>query len=165
MARQRVKKIDNLIWDGSTGSSNGLAAGSSAAVNFAVTGNAPSTLLRLRGTHICFLDGVQAPGVLNVVRYGIVKVPEGSGTTVQYDPASDETAPWLFYNSVLLGYEEMVTDAIGLTEISSFREIVDNKAMRRMRPDEELQWAVNNTALVGSAAINAGFAIRFLQGF
>ncbi len=165
MARGRVRKIDNLIWDTSTGSGLGLAAGSDVGVLWGTAGTAPSTLLRIRGNFRTWLAGTIAPGPVNVIQAGIILVPEGSGTTLRYSPASDPNAPWLWFMSAVLGYEESVTDVIDVAGLQMHNEVVDNKAMRRVRPDVELQMGVSNTALSGSQAIDFAYAMRFLQGF
>ncbi len=166
MARRRgVKKIDNLIWELSTGSVLAQAAGTSA-LNFSTVGTTPTTLLRLRGEIVGYLSGTQSPTGLAVLTCGIIKVPEGSSTTAQYDPVSDANAPWLWFSSYFLGYDETVVDVIQSTvAVSSFRETIDNKAMRRIRPDEELQFVVTNTTVGAARSTNIAYSIRWLQGF
>ncbi len=163
MAR-RTKKIDNVIWDLSTGGVGALSAGTSA-ILFASVGTQPTTLLRMRGQVLSYVDATQAPGGLVQLTMGIIKVPEGSGTTVQYDPATDANAPWIWYDFALLGYEEMVTDVVDVPGATSFRSVIDNKAMRRIRPDEELQFAITNTTQAGALSVNMRYGVRWLQGF
>ena len=165
MARARVKKIDNLLWDISSGGFTGVAAGTSAGLVFIAVGTIPTTLLRMRGTFRAWIDGVQAPGGISLIQAGVIKVPEGSGTTVRYSPALDGNAPWVYYASGIVAYEEMVADAVAISGLELFNDHVDNKAMRRIRPDEEFQFVVSNTAISGAVAINAAYGIRFLQGF
>ncbi len=165
MPRRFVKKMDNLFWGLAGGSQLALAAGSFAGQVFLSVGTIPSTLLRIRGTVLAFIDGVQAPGVLNSVTWGIIKVDEGAGSTSRYDPVADSNAPWLAYGTFLIGHEEMVTDVLGGAGLDWQRHVVDNKAMRRIRVDQEVQISVSNVALAGSAPINFAFALRVLQGF
>jgi len=96
---------------------------------------------------------------------GIIKVPEGTSTTVVYDPVTDGDAPWLWYDFANLAYEEYVTDVIGSTEAAMRRIIVDNKAMRRTRPDEEYQFVATNQTTNGAAAVDIAFGFRTLIGF
>ncbi len=166
MARARTKKIDNVFWGVASGTFDAIAAGNDGALNFIAVGTQPSTLLRLRGQFVTYIDGVSAPGLFVLVQAGIIKVPEGSTTTVRYSPAGDSNAPWLWYTNALIGYEEAVADAVDVAGLNMHREIIDNKAMRRIRPDEEFQFAISNTNIGGGApAINAAYGIRVLQGF
>ncbi len=160
----RTKKIDNVIWDLSANFIGSLSAGAQA-INFAGVGTTPTTLLRQRGEVFGILDGTQVPGVAVRLTYGLIKVPEGSSTTVQYDPVADSNAPWIIYGAGHLAYEEMVTDVIDVPSLTGFRERIDGKAMRRIRPDEELQWVFTNTTLNSAGNVSCGFYIRWLQGF
>ncbi len=163
MAR-RTRKIDNLIWDHSSGSFLAQSAGSAAAI-FATVGTTPVTLLRIRGQLAAYIDAASAPTKLVKCTFGLIKVPEGSGATLQYDPVDDANAPWIYWSSWFLGYEEMVTDVISVQGMSSFRETIDNKAMRRIRPDEELQVAFSNVTVGTASSVNMTYTVRWLQGF
>ena len=162
MAR-RVKKMDNLFWGVATGFFAGQSAGP-AALNFITTPTLPATLLRLRGEVICYLDGAGASSELIRVHMGIILVPEGSGTTVVYDPHLDPNAPWLYHQIVHLGYEERVTDVVDSPVTSAARYVIDNKAMRRIRPDVEAQFCMTNETVGGAEAVNVVYGIRVLQG-
>jgi len=165
MARRREgRKIDNLRWNRAHGSALALSAGTAAVALISVT-TLPETIMRIRGNVLTYLDATQAPGGLVLVSMGIIKVPEGTATTVVYDPQADSDAPWLWYSNFHLGYEEYVTDVIDAPGASSMRVIIDNKAMRRTRPDEEYQFVVTNTTVGGAAAINVAYATRILIGF
>ncbi len=161
---RRVKKIDNLIWDLHTSASLALAAGS-VGVAFVGVGTQPATLLRMRGEILYWVDGTQAPGGAIQVFSGIVKVPEGSGTDVAYDPFNDGNAPWIWFSCISLGYEEMVTDVVAVQGAQFARVGIDNKAMRRIRPDEELQLVHRNVTTGTAMAVNISTTVRLLQGF
>jgi len=45
-----------------------------------------------------------------------------------------------------------------------YREVIDVKAMRTIRPDREVQWVVENTSLAGALSVNISIAARFLLG-
>ncbi len=111
------------------------------------------------------MDAASADAAAIHVSYGIILVPEGSGTTVQFSPFADANAPWLLWGAGLLGYEEQVTDVIDTPGLTSFREKIDNKAMRIIRPDVEMQLVVENTTAGGTDAINFSYQLRWLQGF
>jgi len=159
-----AKKIQSTLWELSTGSSLALAAGS-AAIGFSSVGSAPTTLLRMRGEVLVFKNAVSAPGVLASVAMGIILVPVGSGTTVQFSPVTDANAPWIWYETAHIGYEEMVADVIDVPTVSGKRITVDGKAMRKIRPEVEMQFVVENTTIGTALSINMVYSIRWLQGF
>ncbi len=165
MARSRVKKIDNLFWGVASGFVSALSSGSTNARNFTGVGTQATTVLRIRGEALGYFDAAQAPGSSCLIQYGVIQVPEGSTTTVLYSPADDSNAPWLLYGIMAVGYEEMVVDAIAIAGLEMARHTIDNKAMRRLRPDVELQLAVSNVAIVGTPAVNFLYGMRVLQGF
>jgi len=167
MARARSrfpKKIDNLRWDGWNLSALSFGAGQSASV-FRSAGTLPETLMRLRGNFLGYLDGTQAPGALVLISVGIILVPEATGSTVLWSPVADDNAPWLWYTSFHLGYEEYVTDVIDAVGAPVYRETIDNKAMRRIRSDVEVQIVFENTTIGSAASVNLVTSGRLLQGF
>ncbi len=164
MANRHAKKIDNLVWGPFGGAFLAQAAGTAANL-FKSVQTVPQTLMRLRGEALIYVDATQAPGGLTQVEMGIIKVPEGSGATARYGPSDDANAPWLWFASLHIGYEEMVTDVIDVPGISSARIVIDNRAMRRLRPDEELQIAIQSTTVGGAISVNAVYTGRHLVGF
>ena len=170
MARHRgnsghVKKIENLIWQNSQGANLAQSAGSVAAIAFATVGTLPVTLLRLRGEFLSWLDAAGAPGEVVQVNAGIIFVPEGTATTVVYSPQSDANAPWLWYAAFTLGREEQVVDVIALEALAMKRIEIDNKVMRRIRLDVEVQFVIETVNVSGSPASNHAFNIRWFEGF
>ncbi len=157
------KKIDNVRWTLSSGFFSAISAGTFA-LAFLADSSTPETLMRMRGRVLTFLEGALAPGGQVRVTMGIIKVPDGTGTTVLFDPVTDAAAPWIWYDVMNLGYSEYVTDVIASTEAAQGRMIVDNKAMRRIRPDEEVQIVVTNTTVDQAASVNVSYAIRTLLG-
>jgi len=163
-ARRRGKKIDYTRWV-STGAIGVLALSAGTDGQLALTtGVRPETLMRTRGQLVVTLDGVQAPTSLLDVAVGLIKVPEGQGTTVVSSPITDGNAPWLYYERFTIGYEEMVADVIDIPSLTIFRAEIDSKAMRIIRPDEEVQFVVEQATISGSAAINVAASFRFLLG-
>ncbi len=161
-----TRKLDNVRWTFSSGFFSAVSAGDQA-LGFFTAQTLPETLMRIRGSVAAWLDNFDAPPVGIIIQMGIIKVPEGTGTTVVYSPASDANAPWLWYSSALLAYEEKVTDVIDVPGMTAQRFDVDNKAMRRIRPDEELQIVMSNTTLGGGGAgdVNVAYGLRSLIGF
>ncbi len=156
------KVIDVLRWGGSHLQFGSQAAGT-AALTF-ITDGATETLLRIRGEVLCYLDAAQAPTAQIKVAIGALVVQAGSGTTVINAPTTDPDAPWLFYETFDLAYEEMVTDVIDIPLITAVRLKVDSKAMRILRPGREVQMVVENTSIQSAASFNLGFSSRVLLG-
>ncbi len=157
------KKLDHTRWDNSNGIF-GTSAGA-AAFEFSAVGTEPATLLRIRGEVAAWVDGTQAPAKAALISYGIILVPEGTGTTVLFDPFLDANAPWLLYGQGVIAYEEMVTDVVDVPGVTSFRHVIDNKAMRIIRPDVEMQFVVTNTTIGGALGVNLNVGLRWLIGF
>ena len=161
-SRFPVRRKNSYLWQNSAGSFSAQAAGA-AALNFSSVGTLTTTMLRMRGEVVGFLDSPATVGQLIEVAYGIILVPVGSGTTVQFDPITDVEAPWLLWGVHFLGYEEMVTDVIDVPVITGFRDTIDNKAKRIIRPEMEMQFVVKNTTVFSSDSINFAYSLRWLQ--
>jgi len=160
--RRSGKKIDFVHWTGFSDTFNGQAAGSVGKTLFAAQHD-PETLLRIRGNFVSYVDGAQAPGGQIGVGAGIILVPEGTGTTVLWAPLADADAPWIWYTSFLLGYEEYVTDVIDSPGVTSFREVIDNKAMRVIR-NQEVQLVVEQGTTGTAMSMNGAIHGRGLFG-
>jgi len=166
MARSRQKKIDHVRWIGfSSGTTGfGLAAGTVAALAISPT-SFQETVMRTRGQFSAFVDALQAPGNSAVISVGMVIVPEGTGSSVLWSPFTDRNAPWFYYAQAVLAYEEYVTDVIDSPGMTSFRQAMDSKAMRKAAPDTEIQVVFENTTLGGSGlSVNANLIGRVLIG-
>ena len=139
-----------------------MAAGNDA-LQFSAVGSLQTTLVRIRGEITGYIDAAAAPGGLVQVNYGIILVEDGAGTGSRWTPVDDATAPWLLYGTALLGYEEMVTDVVDVPGLTSFRYVIDSKAMRIVRPDQEMQFVCENTTVFTARAINVAYSLRWLQ--
>ncbi len=163
MARRRSgKKIDFVHWTGLQEQFGPQAAGSSA-VNAVAAQHDPETWLRFRGNLLCYMDGASAPGRLAQIAVGLILVPEGTGTTVLWSPATDADAPWMWYDIFAIGYEEMVIDVIDVPGATSYRSVIDSKSMRIVR-NQEVQLVIENVTLAAAASVNAVISGRFLSG-
>ncbi len=156
------KVIDQTRWDGSTLTFNAQGAGTSALVM--VTDGTQETILRIRGQIISYADGAQAPAGHVVMALGALVVQASSSTTVIQSPLTDADAPWLFYETWNIGYEEMVTDVIDVPGITSFRKTIDSKAMRILREGREVQLVLEQISLGGAMNTNTSLAFRMLLG-
>jgi len=165
MARRRSghgKRIDYTHWTYFSASNLAIGAGTAAAtLNAAV--HEPETLLRIRGSLSCYMDGASAPGKLVSIGVGIILVPEGTGTTQLWTPITDGDAPWIWVSYFEIAYEEMVTDVIDVPGMTSYREVIDSKAMRVIR-NQELQYVVENATIGSAASVNVALSGRVLTG-
>ncbi len=163
MARRRSgKKIDFVHWTLGSFTFQSQAAGT-AAVNVNPAQHDPETLLRIRGEWSAFLGGPNSPGVVVSVAIGLILVPEGTGSTVLWSPITDGDAPWIFWDTAILGYEEMVADVIDVPAMTGVRRVIDNKAMRIVR-NQELQAVVENATIGVAGNIDALGQFRVLSG-
>ncbi len=163
-ARRSGKKIDFVHWHGAVPTSQARAAGTTGVQVAAALSTHPETLLRIRGNVLCYADATQAPGGLIDIGLGLIVVPGGTGTTVTQAPITDADAPWLWYDRFAIGYEEYVTDVIDLPVAAAYRSVIDNKAMRILRLDEEIQFVVENATLGAAMSVNVVASMRLLFG-
>jgi len=145
----------------SSGAIGGTFAAGTVAGTISAAQHDRETLLRTRGNLMAYIDATQAPGKAVLITAGMILVPEGTGATVLWSPTTDGDAPWFWYTAFILGYEEMVTDVVDVPALTGFREIMDSKAMRRIR-NQEIQLVLENTTLATAAAVNLYLAGRFL---
>ena len=163
MARGRhAKKIDSVHWTYGSWSIGAMSAGTQGA-SVLNAQHLPETLLRIRGENVVYVDATAAPGTLAAITSGLILVPEGTSSTVLWSPITDGDAPWIWWDSVIVGHEEMVTDVIAVQEMLGARRVIDNKAMRRIR-NQEVQFVVENATLLGAESVNVFGAARFLSG-
>ncbi len=151
MARRRERPV-NRHWTGFAGHTAALSAGSIGILISPATHDR-ETVMRTRGELLVNVDGAQAPGGRAQISAGMVLVPEGTGTTVLWSPFTDDDAPWFWYWTGVLGYEEMVTDVIDVPGLTSVREVVDNKSMRIVR-NQEIQLVIENTTIASAVSVN-----------
>ena len=163
MARRRSgKKIDFVHWAGFQENVSALSAGTAAREAFSAQ-HLPETLMRTRGEYLVYMDAASAPGKLVTIGLGMILVPEGTGTTVLWSPLTDPDAPWFWYETVSIGYEEMVTDVVDVPGITSARGSIDSKAMRIIK-NMEIQLVVENVTLLTAATVNVVVTGRSLFG-
>ena len=161
--RSGGRKIDFKHWTTATGALASLATGTPAAVTMLAAQHLPETILRTRGEVAVSLEGVQAGGAGVGIACGLILVPEGTSTTVLWDPQADGEAPWLWWDFFNIIYEEYVTDVIESVLTASARRVIDSKAMRRV-VNMELQFVATNTTLLGASSVNVTAGIRVLAG-
>ncbi len=163
MARRRSgKKIDFTHWTYGSATATALSAGAAAVTLFSAI-HLSETFLRFRGEWTAYLDSTSAPGIGLAVTAGMILVPEGTGTTVLWDPVVDGDAPWMWWDTFHLGYEEMVTDVVDIPGITFGRRVIDSKAMRIVR-NQEVQVVFNNATILSADAVNVQLSGRSLSG-
>ena len=167
MARGRgsyQKKIDTVHWTEGGWTFGALAAGAVGGITFAAQ-HLPETLLRIRGEWAAWFDGALSSGEGVSVTAGLILVPEGTGSTVLWSPVTDGDAPWIWWDSMLLAYEEPVVDTIAIQAMLGRARVIDSKAMRKVR-NTELQAVVENTTRSGfnAATVHCCGEFRGLAG-
>ena len=161
MARQRhAKKIDTVHWTVTNPVESVLVGAGTVGINLAPAQHLPETLLRLRGGLSIGLAGGLTAGSGLEVGVGIILVPEGTSTTVLWSPLTDGDAPWIWWGSYSLEYNEYVADVIARQITPEVRVVVDSKAMRKIR-NTELQMVIERVAITGLTAVNASVLGRF----
>ncbi len=156
-------KIRNLRWGRSVSRFNAQSAGTAALV-FITAADTQDTIMRMHLEICAWIDAVQTPSKLIDVAVGAIVMPEGQGTTVVSSPITDDTAPWIFYERFVLGYEEYVTDVIDSPGLTTFRKTIDVKSMRILRPDREVQLVFEQATIVTAAACNLTVSASVLLG-
>ena len=165
MARRRGsgKTIDSVRWTGDVVTQM-LAVSASAAVQQYAVGDqevAP-TILRTRGFLLLWMDAAVAAGEAMHLAIGLRTAPKGSGATVAITPISEAEADWFVWRSVTLAAESVATG--GILNTSFYKMEIDSKAMRKMKPGQEIQLVLGYLNIVGGAAVNVAGQLRFLLG-
>ena len=131
------KKIRETHWTLGSFTVAALNGSTSGAVNVFAAQHLPETIMRIRGRYSIALDGTMASSEGAGGACGLILVPEGTGTTVLWSPVTDGDAPWIWWDSFALLYEEAVTDAVeSTTQVSSQMGVIDLKVMRIVRNQE-----------------------------
>ncbi len=158
------KKIDTVHWALGSWQARDQAAGT-VALNVLGAQHLPETLLRIRGEYAANLTGAIADGVGVNVTQGLIQVPEGTDTTVLWSPITDGDAPWIWWDTMNLLYDELVADVVATQSSLSGRRVVDSKAMRKIR-NTEIQWVAEIATITGFSvgSINVAGQARFLAG-
>ena len=159
MARRREGRRTDYTWQDSQLALLAVAAGTPTAGQiFSV--NLSSTLVRVRGEVLAWLDATPAAGDAVVVGCGMRVAPNGAGNTVIIDPLSDGDGDWFWYELMTLAFDG--TDVNGVT--AAKRIEIDGKAMRRVKQAEEIQFVMNQLTIGTAQAVNVSVNVRALFG-
>ncbi len=159
MANRTGRKPD-LHWVGlfAAGADDAIGA-SQAVVGAAKVSGRHETILRIRGNYGTFLgDTGAANGDTVRVAAGLLLITSG-GTSASL-PIDDPDAPWIWYDTVVLS-RNVETASGALTR--SHTIVVDNKAMRIIRGDQDLVFVVQSVDVAGAPTIGFNFAARMLM--
>ncbi len=130
---RHAKKIDTVHWTGAAGQFIAQAAGAAAGLLFPAQ-HLPETLLRIRGEWAANLDGQLGSARGAQISCGIIQVPEGTAATVLWSPFTDADAPWIWWDSFTLMYNEYVGDVVWSVNTADARRVVDSKAIKPTPP-------------------------------
>ena len=119
-----------------------------------------STILRIRGQVLVYLDGLGTTGELVKVGLAISKLPEDASSTL-LAPITDPAADYLWHNVVHVGYEENVFNEFSQS-VSAVCIDIDSKVMRRMRTGDQLSFVAENVTVGAAASVNVAAGGRFL---
>ena len=158
MANRKTGRRADLRWLLGAFTTQTLAAGGSASFAVIAGGNTSQTIMRVRGSWSCHLDGTATAA--DVVRVGIGLLVVQSGAAAASLPLTDSEAPYFWYDVVTLSGEESVGGS--RAGLPMYRSVVDGKAMRVLRPDRDVLVIIETADVVGAPVINATFDGRFL---
>jgi len=150
----------DLRWTGGLASFAALSAGSSA-VAVLTQGNTSQTLMRVRGNVLANVEGAEAQGDSAEIGISLLLGQAGLGAAeIESTPLGDPDAPFIWYTRfVLAAVGTGADDALGGRV---YREVVDNKAMRVIRPDQELYVVVESLTISGALAADVHVGLRML---
>ena len=89
---------------------------------------------------------------------GVGFIPIQSGATGTSLPLTDGDAPWIWHHVFTMG--AVLATAFGGSE--HFRAEIDSKAMRIIRPDQDVLVVIESADIVGAPVINVGVDVRVL---
>ena len=123
------------------------------------------TLYRIRGEILATLTTAAAANSAKILHCGLIMASAeaaAAGAASIPDPASDLNAPWIWHGFMhLMRTATTETESFGL---ASYRLQVDSKAMRKIKANQSLVFAVSPQNLAGSETAQIFFGFRALFG-
>ncbi len=147
MARRSGRVIDFKAWAAISGQTTSIAAAQTttfASLSFTFS----ATILRLRGWWMVSLDGAADTDINQVVLgIGVVSTDAVAGAALP-DPSQEPEFPWVFWDTATVA--AILPDA-GSAQDFAFnmavtRQVIDSKAMRKVRPSQSLVAVVQTTS-------------------
>ncbi len=162
MARKTSGRRADMRWTFGTHVADSVAAGTGSQAVIVTSGTISQTLFRIRGWLNVSLDAAAgAAGDILSVGYGLL-VQQGGATATSL-PLTDGDAPFFWYQAFHLVRVEAV--AGGAADVSSIVSIpIDGKAMRVIRPDQEIVSIFETSDVAGAPAWTGTVSSRFLLG-
>ncbi len=160
MANRRSPRRGDLRWVFTQLNFAAISSGGVSAQTAISAGTQPETIMRTRGELLVWIDASPAQGEVQGVGFGLIVMPEGQGTTVISSPISDGNAPFYWFEAFGLASED--TGVARQEGLHMLRVPIDSKAMRRVRPDKEVQLVMESVAFSGATVVNAIVSFRTL---
>ena len=136
----------------------GQASNTAAQSVIVTAGTTSQTIMRVRGSWACQLDLASADG--DAAFIGIGFLVQQAGATATSLPNTDGDAPFFFYETVPLIVEDA---SLSIDRgLSSFRGVIDGKAMCVLRPDQEVIAIAEMSNVSGAPSWNVMASARFL---
>ncbi len=153
---RRTGRKPDYEWEGGSFAINAIGAANQ--IQSPVSVLAPLTLMRTRGQILVGLEATPAAGEQFAVAIGIIIGTDAqltAGLTAFPNPATVLDAAWLWHQWVPLAAETAVMEQSDGGMVH--RVIIDSKAMRKMKPNE-------NIVVVAAGNVLAGAPTAFLIG-
>ncbi len=159
--RGRRGRPTDYDWEGAFIAQTTVVAGASA--QFVIgTSDTAETLMRVRGIVSAHLDqGGSTVADSCVIAFGLIV--GSTGAVLAIDPVVEPGANWLWHSFMLLN-NEFVVSATNPERHWQQRLEIDNKAMRKLREDEQLFLIVANADVNGAPVAIVNGAFRVLTG-
>jgi len=163
VARRASGRRTDYDWTFSAGAALAQTTLSPAGVALFTAGNS-QTIVRTRGELLVWLDAAPAAGDLVRWAAGMHIVPPDFGSATTASPIADPNySNWFWFATGSLASEDTaVADTLG---IKATRVIIDNKAMRRLKADEQIQIVFEQETIGTAQAVNFSANLRILTGF
>ncbi len=160
MARSRGsgRKTD-YTWSGNTFSQD--AQGTAVTINALTTINQAGTIVRNRGELLVSIDG-PVDGDKAVAAFGLIIASDSqvaAGATAFPSPATDLDANWLWHS-----FATMLVQAAGDDGTISTRLMIDSKAMRKVKQNDQLVLVADMVRESGTPTVDYAGGIRSLLG-
>ncbi len=160
MARQRSGRKTDYTWIVTSGAVTAQGA-TQQRIAVAVF-NSSGTVMRVRGELMASMNGPSAADI-TVLGVGLIVATDAqvtAGAASFPSPLSVGDADWMWHGFVPLVSQGVVEDQFG----NVGKIIVDTKAMRRVKPNEQLVLVADAVLLVGTATVDLAFGVRVLFG-
>ena len=122
------------------------------------------TIVRIRGQIGVLTDSSSSSGAFGVVFMGMIvvtaKARSPGGVGALPDPRADVGSDWIWFHQAIVG--EQVANEVDNNDLSIERVIVDNKAMRKVGPNQVLVFIAGVITCEGTLVVNVCGGVRVL---